>query len=147
MTFDSGPVVGEMLNAHFFPAVNWYNGGTYSLAASDFTYCIRRAEYLNGNPRQAEFVSMAYYLRGMIYFYHAKGVGSKALAKADFEQAIKWNGRNYTAYIELSRLYAELGFSAQATSVLERLLELKPGEEIFKEAQTELSKLKSKGAN
>ena len=92
-------------------------------------------------------MSIAHYLRGMIYFYHAKGLGRHALAKSDFEHAIKWNNRNYTAYIELSRVYSELGFNAPATTVLERLLELKPGEEISKEAQTELAKLKNKGAN
>src|SRR5215831_4744228 len=102
MSFDFGPVVGDMLNAHFLPAVNWYNSGSYVPAEFDFTYVIRRVSYFNGNPRQAEIMSIACYLRGMIYLYHAEGVGRYALAKADFEQAIKWNPRNYPAYLELS---------------------------------------------
>ena len=147
MTFDFGPLIGDTLNFHLVPAVNWYNAGSYSASIADFTYVIQRPHYLNGNPRQPEFMSIAHYLRGMIYFYHAKGIGRHALAKSDFESAIKWNPRNYTAYIELSRVYSDLGFTSQATSVLKQLLDLKPNEEISTEAQAELSKLKPKDLN
>src|SRR5262249_21176437 len=126
MSFDFGPVVGDMLNAHFLPAGNWYNSGTYSLAVGGFTYVIRRVHYFDDNPRQAEIMSIACYLRGMIYLHHAEGIGRHALAKADFELAIKWNPRSYTAYLELSRVYSQLDFNGPAIQVLEYLLELKP---------------------
>jgi tetratricopeptide (TPR) repeat protein len=147
MSFDFGPVVGDMLNQHFLPAVNWYNGGTYTAAFGDFNYVITRVHYMDGNPRQAEIMSVALYLRGMIYLHHAEGIGRHAYAKADFEQAIKWNPQNYTAYLELSRVYSELGFNAPASTVLQRLLDMKPGEAIAKEAEAELSKIKGKGGH
>jgi tetratricopeptide (TPR) repeat protein len=147
MSFDFGPVVGDMLNAHFLPAVNWYNGGSYSLAINDFNYVIKRVHYFDSNPRQAEIMSVALYLRGMIYLYHAEGVGRHANAKADFEEAIKWNPQNYIAYLELSRVYSQLEFTGPATTILQRLLDLKPGEAIAKAAEDEMAKLKSKGGH
>lgn len=145
--FDAGPVIGDMLNAHFFPAVNAYNTGRYRLAMVDFTYVTRRGSYLDGNPRQGEFLSTAYYLRGMIYLYHTEGLGRHALAKADFENAIKWNPSNQVAYVELSRVYSDLGFTEQAILILNHLLELKPRAEILEQAQVELAKLKSESTN
>jgi tetratricopeptide (TPR) repeat protein len=147
MGFDFGPVVGDMMNAHFVPAVNWYDSGSYSMALADFNYVIPRAEYLQENPRQGEIMSVAHYMRGMIYLYHAEGFGRHELAKSDFEQAIKWNPKDYPAYLELSRVYSQLGLTAPATSILQRLIELKPAEPISKEAEAELSKLKGKGGD
>jgi tetratricopeptide (TPR) repeat protein len=83
----------------------------------------------------------------MIYLYHAQGLGKHDLAKSDFKDAIKWNPSNYMAYIELARVYSDLGFTAQATSIINQLLDLKPGAEILKEAQDELSKLKRTPGN
>ena len=140
--FDSGPVIGEMLNAHFYPAVSAYNLGRYSEAIGNFTYVSKRASYLNGNPRQAEFVSTSFYLRGMIYLYHAQGVGRHSLAKSDFEDAIKWNRNNYMAHLELSRVYSDLGFTDQAVAVVNRMLTLQPPKDIVEEAQAELQKLR-----
>ena len=63
--------------------------------------------------------------------------------KNDFDSAIKWNLNNMLAYLELSRVYAALEVRDQAISVIERLLELKPDEDITQQAEAELEKLKS----
>src|ERR1043165_6882400 len=60
---DGGPVVGNMLNFHYYPAINFFNGGRYVEAAEQFSYVLERMQYLDANPRQADFVSTAYYLR------------------------------------------------------------------------------------
>ncbi len=146
-SFNAGPVIGDILNAHLFPAVAAYNGGRYRAAMPDLTYVIQRPDYVAPNPRQAEFMSTAYYLRGMIYFYHATGIGRHSLAKSDFESAIKWNSRNHIAYIELSRVYSELGYTTHAASIIDQLFKLKPSEEISTAAQEEIAKLKGKRAN
>src|SRR5688572_12649766 len=59
--FDAGPVVGNMLNAHYFPGINLYNGGRYLEAEEQFTYVLDRPHYLEANPRQAHFLSTAHY--------------------------------------------------------------------------------------
>ena len=135
-------VVGNMLNAHYFPGVNFYNGGRYKEAEEQFRYVIARPQYLEQNAKRPELMSTAHYLRGMIYLYHAKGLGRQMLAKSDFENALKWNSRNYTVYLELSRLYGGLGFREQAISIVQHLLNLAPEEKIAEEARNELSKLK-----
>jgi tetratricopeptide (TPR) repeat protein len=139
--FDAGPAVGNGLNGHFFPSLIAYNTGQYTYALADFTYVIRSHHYFDENPRKAEFLSVSHYLRGMIYLYHANGVGRHALAKADFEAAINWNPANYMAHLELSRVYSDLGFAKQATSVIKHLLELKPTKDMADEAEEELKKL------
>jgi tetratricopeptide (TPR) repeat protein len=141
---EAGPVVGMMLNYHYFPGINDYNGGRYKEAEGQFTYVIQRANYLEANPRRPEFMSTAHYLRGMIYLYHAKGLGRHTQAKADFEAALKWNPLNYVVYLELSRLYSSLGFRDPAESMIRHLLELKPNQAVAEEAQKELDKLTQK---
>src|SRR5215831_12856042 len=126
------------LNAHLFPAINAYNVGKYNAARIDFTFVLKRIAALNGDPRQAVYVGALHYLRGMIYLYHAKGIGRHQAAKDDFEAAIKWQPNNYLAYLELSRVYSDLGFVPPATAILQQLLDLKPDEAIAKEAQNEL---------
>jgi hypothetical protein len=145
--FDAGPAVGDMLNVHYFPAVIAYNTGRYRIASLDLTFVTKRAHYLDGNPRQAEFISVGHYLLGMIYFYHSKGIGRHELAKSNFETAIKWKQDNYKAYLELSRVYSDLGLGAAATSVIQRLIDLKPSKDIADEAQAELAKLKDKSSS
>src|SRR5262249_29082077 len=135
------------LNTHLFPAINAYNGGKYNSARIDFTFVLRRTAALDGDPRQAVYVGALHYLRGMIYLYHAKGLGRDQAAKADFEAAIKWQPANYLAYLELSRVYSDLGFVPQATAILHQLLDLNPSEAISKEAQKELGKLNETGPN
>jgi len=138
---EAGPVTGNILNFHYFPAVNFYNGGRYKEAEEQFSYVILRPHYLEANPKRAEFMSISHYLRGMIYFYHANGVGRHSLAKADFEAALKWNPQNYVVFLELSRIYSNLGFQQEASSVLRHLLDLKPDEETARQAQMELDKI------
>jgi tetratricopeptide (TPR) repeat protein len=140
-TFDAGPANGDGLNGHLFPAVIAYNIGDYQSALQDFTYMIRSPGYLDGNPRKDEFLGIAHYLRGMIYLYHAEGVGRHVLAKADFENAIKLNPTNLIPRLELSRVYSDLGFTAQAISIIKQLLALRPEKDIEDMAQAELNKL------
>jgi|SRR6266850_848378 len=139
-----GPAVGNMLNFHYFPGLKLYSGGRYKEAEAEFTYVITRPHYLAENPRQAEYLSTSYYLRGMIYAYHAKGLGHHSMAQEDFEAALKWNPRNYVVFMELSNLYAGLGFRLEAASVLRHLLDLKPDDETAGHAQVELDKLTNK---
>jgi len=139
--FDGGPVQGNMLNAHYFPGINLYNGGRYTRAEQEFSYVIMRPQYLNANPRRDEFMSVSYYLRGMIYFYHSSGFGRYSAAKEDFEAALKWNPRNYIVYIELSRLYSVLGFQKQAALLVQDLMNMMPDENIAEEARKQLAAL------
>ena len=141
---NGGPVVGNMLNAHYFPGINLYNGGRYKEAEAEFTYVITRPHYLSENRRRPEYLSTSYYLRGMIYAYHAKGLGHQSMAQEDFEAALQWNPRNYVVFLELSYLYSGLGFQVEATSILRQLLDLKPDDEIVRQAQAELDKLAHK---
>jgi tetratricopeptide (TPR) repeat protein len=140
--YDAGPAVGDMLNAHYFPGINLFNAGRYNYARGELTYVIQRPHYLEGNPKRAEYVSTALYLRGMIYLYHAEGIGKHDLAKADFEAAIKWNPNNHLAYLELSRVYSDLGFATPALKIIDHLLKLKPDQRIADEASAELDRLK-----
>ena len=143
---NGGPVVGNMLNAHYFPGINLYNGGRYKEAEAEFTYVITRPHYLSENRRRPEYLSTSYYLRGMIYAYHAKGLGHQSVAQEDFEAALQWNPRNYVVFLELSYLYSGLGFQVEATSILRQLLDLKPDDEIVRQAQAELDKLAHKAS-
>jgi tetratricopeptide (TPR) repeat protein len=147
MEIDGGPVVGNMLNAHYFPGIDFYSGGRYKEAEPQLTYVIERSRYLEANARQAEFMSTAHYLRGMIYVYHATGVGRLSIAKQDFEAALQWNPKNYIVHLELSRLYSGLGFQEQAASILKHLLDLKPDEEITRQAQIDLDTINHKSSN
>jgi tetratricopeptide (TPR) repeat protein len=140
--FDVGPETGRILNIHYFPAIDLYDAGRYTDAEENLTYLLDRPSYIEGNSRKQEFLSTAAYLRGMIYLYHASGVGRHSLAKQDFEAAAQWNPRNYVAYIELSHVYSDLGFKEQAVTILQHLLQLDPGKEIAAEAQKEIQKLK-----
>src|SRR6058998_3252032 len=137
--FDAGPVVGDMLNWHYFPGIVLYNAGRYTRAEQEFTYVIDRPQYLSQNPRRDEFMSVSFYLRGMIYFYHANGFGRYTAAKEDFEAALKWNPRNDIVYIQLARLYSILGFKDRGDLLLRRLLESMPDEKLADEARKELS--------
>jgi tetratricopeptide (TPR) repeat protein len=138
---DAGESEGNMLNVHYFPGLLDYGATLYGSAESQMSYVIDRPHYLKNNPRRAEFMGMAHYIRGVIYLYHADGVGRYALAKADFESAIKWNPRNYVAYLELSRVYSQLEMKDTAVSVLRLLLDLKPEQAIETETLAELKKL------
>src|SRR5215475_776572 len=66
-----GPNVGQILNAHYFPGVNFYKHGNYVNANDQLGYVLTRPSYLDGNPNQAQYLSTAAYMRGMIFLYHA----------------------------------------------------------------------------
>jgi tetratricopeptide (TPR) repeat protein len=142
--FDVGYEYGRILNLHYFPALELYNAGRYSEAEENLSYLLERPDYINGNSRQQEFMSAAFYTRAMIYLYHVSGIGRYSLAKEDFEASLKWNAKNFLAYLELSRVYSSLGFKEQAISILKYLLQLEPGKEIAAQAQDELRKLTTK---
>src|SRR5215510_14878996 len=135
-----GPSVGDMLNNHFFPGIDYYNAGRYLNAQTELAYVIARPAYLQGNPRRNEFMSTSHYLMGMIYLYHADGLGRRNVAREHFDNAIAWNGKNYIAYLELSRVYAELRLIKQASTIIQRLLEMNPPENIKALALNELDK-------
>ena len=143
--FDGGPVVGDILNYHYFPGLQDYKNGNYVGAARQMDYIMRNHRFiLDINPRKKEYVSTAYYLHGRIYFYHASGLGRYIQAKKDFDKAIEWNPRNYPAYLELARLLSSMELRAEATSVLQRLLASQPDEQVVQLARIELTRLQSK---
>jgi tetratricopeptide (TPR) repeat protein len=141
---EAGPETGRVLNLHYFPAIDLYDAGRYSDAEDNLSYLIDRPDYIDGNVRKPEYLSTACYLRAMIYFYHASGLGRHSLARRDFEAAVKWNPKNYLAYIELSHVYSNLGFNDQAVAILDHLLKLQPDRDIAAEAQNEIHKLTAK---
>jgi len=143
---DGGPVVGDMLNAHLFPGINNFKMGSYSYALEEFNYVIARSQYLTENPRKAEYLSTAHFLRGSIYLYHADGGRRFQLAKSDFEASIEWNPNNFAAYLELSRVYSQLGFKDQALSILQSLKGLDLDESLSKDVSSEIEKVKASGS-
>jgi tetratricopeptide (TPR) repeat protein len=106
-------------------------------------YVVARPTYLDENPRGKEFLSTSHYLLGMIYIYHANGLGRRNVAREHFEKAIQLNPRNYLAYVELARVFAELRITKHASEIIQRLLELNPPEAIAAQARDELNKLSS----
>jgi tetratricopeptide (TPR) repeat protein len=142
---DLGPQVGDILNAHYFPGLAFYQGGRYTNAYNEFTYLIRNHTYIDENPNQTLYMTTAFYLRGMIFQYHATGIGRLTLAKNDFEAAIKWDPKNFPAYLELGRLLSSAGQTDQAVSVLQKLLDLQPSDEkVLTEARQQLDVLSTK---
>jgi tetratricopeptide (TPR) repeat protein len=119
------------LNAHYFPGLLDYKNGNYRGAKNQMDYFLARPQYTKENPRQAEFFSNGHYIRGIIYFYHTSGRGRYIYAKKDFEQSIRWNPKNYAAYLQLSRVLSKAGQKKQAIAVLYKLLDLKPKEEFI----------------
>ena len=138
---DGGPVEGQMLNIHFFPGVKDFNNGMYAYALSQFNYVLGSPHYLDENPRQAEYISTAYYLRGMIYLYHAEGLGRHRFAKDDFEAATKVNPNNHSAYLELSRVYSALDLKEPAITILRSLEKNDLEKSLADEVQADLKKL------
>jgi hypothetical protein len=140
--FDVGPVRADSLNFHYFPAKQYYERGRYSDAYYNLTYVLTRPDYLEGSiPSQSFYMTSSYYMRGMIFFYHAQGIGALSLARKDFESAIMWDPKNYRAYLELSRVFSTASLNEQAVRILHQLIELAPGQEIAEEAGRELKKL------
>ena len=138
---DLGPNVGSILNAHYFPGVTYYQGGQYQHSYNEFTYVLNRPTYLDGNPNQIYYLTTAYYMRGMIFLYHAEGAGRLTLARKDFESAIKLNAQNYPAHLQLAHVFLAAGQKEKAASVLQKLIDLKPDPEILEQAKKELAAL------
>jgi tetratricopeptide (TPR) repeat protein len=124
-SYNGGPCTGSILNAHFFPGMIDYSKGNYAYAKQQMDYFIARPAYTAMNPRQGQYLSLALYIRGMIYFRHASGIGRYGLAIADFKSAIIMNPRNYLAHLELAHAYASLSQKEEAIKVLTSLLEMK----------------------
>jgi tetratricopeptide (TPR) repeat protein len=138
-----GPMVGDVLNAHYFPGLKLYEAGRYRDAYDQLTYVLNSPNYIDGNPNQLLYLTTAYYLRGMIFLYHASGAGRLTLAKQDFENAIQLNDKNYPAYVELARVFSTGGFKDEAIQVLRHLIEIQPDKDILEKAQRELASLTS----
>jgi len=141
--FDTGPCVGEILNFHFYPGLGDYLDGNYRSAVGQLDYFIARPQYTVMNPKQAEYFSIAYYIRGSIFLEHASGSSRHALAINDFEASIRWNKQNYQSYLKLATAYKETQLKDRAVSVLKSLLDLHPPEEIRKEAATLLGEIEA----
>jgi len=140
---NTGPCTGDILNVHYFPGLIDYSKGNYRYAVQQLDYVLARPQYTSMNPRQGELLSHGHYVRGMIMLYHASGTGKLVRAKADFEQAIRWNINNHLPYFELARLLSMAGLKEQATQVIHELLDKQPPEEIAQKARNELKLLQS----
>lgn len=132
--FDTGPCVGNILNAHFFPGFLDYLDGNYAYAMAQMDYVIDRPQYTAMNPKQAEYLSTAHYIRGSIFLDHATGIGRHELAVTDFSSSIKWNSRNYHSYLKLATSYITMNLRSEANETLQSLLALHPPESIIEEA-------------
>jgi hypothetical protein len=142
--YDTGPCVGEILNAHFFPGLEDFRRGNYAYAAQQMDYFIARPQYTVMNPRQSEFMSTALYLRGTIYLDHAAGPGRLARALRDLSEATRWNPANEPAYLALARAQTTLGQETKAAETLRSLLGRQPSQEIAGEAARLLQSLSGK---
>ena len=136
--FDTGPCVGEILNAHFYPGLEEYLDGNYANAVAQMDYFIARPQYTEMNPKQAEYFSIAHYIRGSIFLEHARGTGRYALAINDFEASIRWNKHNYQSYLKLATACKEAQLKDRAISTLKMLLDMNLPEQIREEAATML---------
>lgn len=145
--FNTGPSVGNILNAHYFPGVLAYTRGDYGATLAELDYCLNRPEYIKVNPRGSQYLSAGHYMRGMIYLYHASGDGRHTKAKDDFEKSIQWDQSNYYAYLELARVHAALGSPAQAVAILQQLLASKPPADLIRQASEQLGTLKTEKGN
>ena len=149
-TFDVGPTdpsaqinTGNILNAHYFPGINFYSRANYKYAKEEMDYVIARPEYIEKNPKRGEIMSIAHFIRGSVYFRHASGLGRLGLARTDFEQSIKWNPENQLARLELARLVATLDQKESAISMLTELQKAKLKPELQQEVAKDLESLKS----
>ena len=140
-SFETGPDVGHIINAHYIPGNMYYGRGNYTHAVAEMDYFIARPQFTAMHPRQSELFSIAHYIRAMCYFYHAEGLGRLALSKKDFEESVRWNPKNYFSSLELARVNAALGSRQDAISILRRLLDSKPDENVAQEAKEQLNSL------
>jgi tetratricopeptide (TPR) repeat protein len=133
---------GGVLNVHYYPALTLYLAGNNTQAKREMDYVLRFPELTRNNPKQKQLFSVAYYVRAMILFHHATGLGRLEMARSDFEESIKCDPRIFFSYLELSSLYVELGLKEKAIDILTRLLSVNPPPTIVQDANKALAKLK-----
>ena len=141
--YDVGPCVGNVLNVCFFPGLEEYKDGQYRFALEQMNRFLERPQYTSQNPKQAEYHSLGHYIRGMIYLYHAQGLGRHQLAIKDFLESIRWSPKSYSSYFELSQAYAELGLYTDAIETIERLISVEPDPATRQDATKRLETLRS----
>jgi hypothetical protein len=127
--------VGNILNLHYYPALDLYRKMNFANAKRELDYFLERPDYTKNNPKQREYFSTAHYLRGLIYLDHATGLGRLSRAKSDFEDCLRWDPGFYSAYLGLARVWKEVGDEPAARAVLEYLIGLGPDEQILQRAR------------
>jgi tetratricopeptide (TPR) repeat protein len=141
--FPAGPSTGDILNWHFFPGLEDFKNGNYGYALKQMDYFLERPHYTSGNPKQSEFISTAYFIRGSIYLDHAEGIGRLGKALNDFKAALNWQDDNYSAMIGLARVYIASDRDDDAKNVLELLLSKDPSDLYVTEANKLLEQIDS----
>ena len=136
--------VGNILNVHFFPGLLDYSKGNYSSALSQMQYVIERPQYTKNHPQHLKFLSTAHYICGMIHLYYDFGYERYNRAKENFAKSIQLDPGNHLAYLGISRVLSAVELKEQAINILQKLLELKPKEDIAQQAKKELRLLQSK---
>jgi tetratricopeptide (TPR) repeat protein len=136
--------VGNILNVHFFPGLLDYSKGNYSSALSQMQYFIERPQYTKNHPQHLKFLSTAHYICGMIHLYYDFGFERYNRAKENFAKSIQLDPGNHLAYLGISRVLSAVELKEQAIYILQKLLELKPKEDITQQAKKELILLQSK---
>jgi cytochrome c-type biogenesis protein CcmH/NrfG len=106
-------------------------------------YFVERPQYTSQNPRQSEFMSTAYYMRGIIYLDHSDGLGRLDLALKNFTAALKWQPENNPALLGLARVYMVMGRTSEAVEAVKLLLSKNPPALLKNEAEEMLKKLAS----
>ena len=104
---------GNILNAHFFPALLYYSKGNYNSALKDMQYFIDRPQYTKNHPQHLKYLSIAHYICGMIYLDHASGQGRYTRAKENFEKSIQLDPGNHLAYLGISHVLSEVEMKEQ----------------------------------
>jgi tetratricopeptide (TPR) repeat protein len=140
---EAGPSVGDILNNHFFPGLEDFRRGNYRYALEQMNYFVERPQYTSNNPKQSEFMSTAYYVRGSIYLDHADGTGRLALALKDFHAALRWQPENDPALFAIARVFLTMDRRAEAIKALELLLSKNPQDPLAAAAKDMLHKLTS----
>src|SRR3989442_15704202 len=77
-TINGGPVVGNMLNAHYFPGINLYNGGGYKKTQEGFPYPIPRPPHPSEKRRGPGALSTFFFLPAIFFAYQSQGVGQQS---------------------------------------------------------------------
>jgi tetratricopeptide (TPR) repeat protein len=139
--YETGPTWGNILNNHFFPGMQNFATGQFAYAKAELDYFLARPEYTAMNPQQGKFMSLGHYIRGMIYLYHASGVGRHARAIQDFRSAIEWDAQNYLSRLELAHALTAVGNTREAINVLQAMLKMELSPDILAQVREDMGKL------